>query len=129
MTAMPNNEQRYRDLLGRIDGGVRKTQMEGELKQLRLAFMESHGNANRQDSFLAKHEAELEEAKKKEPDMEFVSREAIITAIKEKSGMLWLGVEHLADEVEQIEGRIKEIDEAGLPGVKASSPDGPPAGD
>lgn len=116
---MPGKEERYRDLLGRIDGGTRKTQLEEELKQLRAAFMETHGNAERQDGFVKKHELELAALNKKEPDTKQVSREAIIAANKEKAALTWLAVEHLADEVEKLEGRIKEIDEAGLPKAKA----------
>jgi len=115
---MPSKEQRYHDLLGRIDGGTRKKQLEAELEQLRVAFMETHGNAERQDAFLKKHELELAAAQKKEPDTKHVSREAIIDAIKEKSVMTWLGVEHLATEVEKLEGRIQQMKEAGLPKVK-----------
>lgn len=115
---MPSKEQRYRDLLGRIDGGTRKKQLEAELEQLRVGFMETHGNAERQDAFLKKHELELAAAQKKEPDTKHVSRETIIGAIKEKATMTWLSVEHLATEVEKLEGRIKKIEEAGLPEVK-----------
>jgi len=108
-------EQRYLDLLARIDGGTRKKQLEEELKQLRTAFMETHGNAERQDSFVKRHEADLVGLEKKSPDTQHVSREAIIEAGKEKSALTWLAVEHLADEVEKLEKRIKKIDRAGLP--------------
>lgn len=115
---MPSKEQRYRDLLGRIDGGARKVQLEAELKQLQAAFMETHGNAERQDGFVKKHELELAALKKKEPDTKHVSREAIIEANKEKAALTWLAVEHLAEEVEKLEGRIQEIKTAGLPEAK-----------
>ena len=114
-------EQRYLDLLARIDGGTRKTQLEGELKQLRAAFMETHGNAERQDSFVKRHEADLVGLKKKEPDTQHLSREAIIEAGREKSALTWLAVEHLADEVEKLEARIKDIDRAGLPKPKSDA--------
>lgn len=117
---MPSKEERYRDLMGRIDSGTRKAQLEEELKQIRTAFMETHSNAERQGAFVKKHELELAALKKKEPTTtQYVSREAIIDSAKERAAMLGLMVEHLADEVEKLEGRIKEIDEAGLPKAKA----------
>ena len=130
---MPGNDQRYRDLMGRIDGGVRKKQLEAELTQLRSAFMEIHGNAERQESFVKKSKDALALLKKKdakaareagEPEedsgakMVYVSRESIISTAEERALLAWLQVEHLAEEIESLEARIKEIDEAGLPKTK-----------
>ena len=121
---MTSKEERYRDLLGRMPGSDRKVKMEAELKELRESFLATHSNAERQESFVKKHEQELAVLKKKDPNKDekpantkYLSREAIIESNKERTALAWLAVEHLADEIEKLEGRIKELAEAGLPKV------------
>ena len=122
---MPNKEDRYRDLLGRIDGGTRKKQLEEELKQLQGGFMDAHGNVERQAAFIKKHELELAAAQKKEgADTQHISREAILARAREQLPLMQINLEHLADEIEKLEGRIKEIAEAGLPKVKEAEEEG-----
>jgi hypothetical protein len=110
---MTATEDRIRSILEKIDPSVRRARLLEQQKDLEQRFVDTCFGLENQRRLVARHE----EALKTNATPTQVS---ITAQAAEGLRLQELLVEHLADEVERVQGALDEIQKAGLPKQKVA---------
>ncbi len=126
------DDDRFREMLEKIDPSFRKARLEEELDGnektgvvgYRARFLQAHSDAGAQGRLVESHKksiagpddtglADISSSSMQQSLVE--ARDRTLTLARENERIAWLMVEHLAGEIERVEKQLEEIRVAGLP--------------